>query len=189
MSYLISGLISASCVVFGAMLSTVILVVREKKNSKIQRIKLLNILSEELKIAIQYYEIKKTYYTRNSFMCNEIINNPIFNMNQHSELLTKVWELLRSYEALNTAIDSVPSMFNPLHIKIINKNTNLIGSINNLIHNNIPFNRDLDAMNAKIKEVIEDSTILVYDSAKLLNSEVEKQLSRIKYKHSFLLMF
>lgn len=180
MSYLISGSISVVCVVFGAILSTIILVLREKKNSRNQRIKLLLMLKAELKITLEYYENKKKYYTRNSFTCSEIVNNPIFNMDQHSELLTKVWELLRSYDALNTAIDSIPSMFNPLQIKIINKNTNLIGSINNLINNNIPFNRDLDAMQQKIEQVVEESTILVYDSSKLLNSEVEKQLSRIK---------
>lgn len=88
---------------------------KELEDERNQRIKLLHNFMRELELTMDHYEKKKRYYSKEPLAAHLIVNSPLFNAVDHPNLIAGVWDLLRAYQALNTAIDSLPTLIAPIH--------------------------------------------------------------------------
>jgi hypothetical protein len=88
---------------------------KELEDERNQRIKLLHNFMRELELTMDHYEKKKRYYSKEPLAAHLIVNSPLFNAVDHPNLIAGVWDLLRAYQALDTAIDSLPTLIAPIH--------------------------------------------------------------------------
>ncbi|GGH46447.1 hypothetical protein GCM10008014_09120 [Paenibacillus silvae] len=149
---------------------------KELEDERNQRIKLLHMLRHELKTVITHYNAKNKYYTKESLTGKLIVNSPLFNVNEHKAMLNGLWEYLRGYESLNTAIDTIPMQFAPIQTAILDLSKNMIG-----LHNMAKYKKLSDEfVNEEIEPIIDESVQYIIAAAKPLLEEVEKEIRLIE---------
>ncbi|MEI2281253.1 hypothetical protein [Paenibacillus polysaccharolyticus] len=152
---------------------------KELEDERNQRIKLLHMLRHELKTVITHYNAKNKYYTKESLTGKLIVNSPLFNVKEHKAMLNGLWEYLRGYESLNTAIDSIPMQFAPIQTAILDSSTEPSG-----LHDFKKFKELSDEfVNKEIVSIIDESVQYIITAAKPLLEEVEKQIRLEKRNH------
>ncbi|MDR6725029.1 hypothetical protein J2W91_003515 [Paenibacillus amylolyticus] len=133
---------------------------KECKDELIQRIKLLYMLRHELETVIAYYDEHKKYYSRETMTGKLLINSALFNVDDHRELLSKLWNYLRVYQPLNEALDSFPTMFAPTQAKLLNKTGSEVVELKN--------------------SITDHKTMDIYEAAQSLFEEVLNQIRLIE---------
>ncbi|PQP82811.1 hypothetical protein [Paenibacillus sp. PCH8] len=147
---------------------------KEKKDEQIQRLKLLKMLQYELVTTLAYYSENKKYYSKETMTGNLIIDSPLFNVDDHELFMKGVWELLRAYQDLNTAIDSVPNMFSSVQGLHIHNEMNP-----SAFKPEGAESKFLNQTNQYIDKIMDESTMYIIDAAKPLLEEVNRLISRI----------
>lgn len=151
---------------------------KELKDEKNQRIKLLHMLKHELKTVITHYNARNKYYTKESLTGKLIVNNPLFNVKEHKAMLSGLWEYLRGYESLNTAIDTIPMQFAPIQTALLKMSPEPSGSYDWTKYK-VLSDKFVDE---EIVPIIDESVQYIITAAKPLLEEVEKQIRLIESK-------
>ncbi|MGD6873743.1 hypothetical protein ACQCU1_16320 [Sutcliffiella horikoshii] len=74
------------------------------KNEHIQREKLLKLLKKETEIFLHYQNENQTFRSRKYLSLNLVIENPLFNVNEHEKLIELVLELARIQDNIETSV-------------------------------------------------------------------------------------
>ncbi|MCG7377409.1 hypothetical protein MH215_10415 [Paenibacillus sp. ACRSA] len=151
---------------------------KEKKDEQNQRIKLLHMLSHELETVIRHYNEKKKYYTKESLTGKLIVNSPLFNVDNHKDMLSGLWEYLRGYESLNTAIDTIPMQFAPKQLALLDESRYASNNYNLEKYKELSD----EFVNKEIASIIDESVQYIITAARPLLEEVEKQIKIMESK-------
>ncbi|MGN7354428.1 hypothetical protein ACTHPJ_24095 [Paenibacillus amylolyticus] len=151
---------------------------KELEEEQNQRIKLLHMLRHELKTVITHYNSENKYYTKESLTGKLIVASPLFNVKEHKVMLNGLWEYLRGYESLNTAIDTIPMQFAPIQTVLLDLSKNSVG-----LHSISTYKELSDKfVNDEIVPIIDESVQYIITAAKPLSEEVEKQIKIMESK-------
>lgn len=150
---------------------------KEKRNEQNQRIKLLHMLKNELNTVLKHYDNKGKYYFRNTLTAQLVNTSSLFTTEDHNELLNSLWEYIRGYESLNTAIDSIPAMTTPKRKAIFDMSKRWWGN-----YDLIKYNKLSKLIDDEIELIISESVHYIIDAAKPLLKEVERQIKLIEKK-------
>ncbi|MDT0124192.1 hypothetical protein Q9R46_16150 [Paenibacillus sp. RRE4] len=167
----------------GAVLFSVKVTMKKAKEKELeeeqnQRIKLLHMLRHELKTVTTHYNSENKYYTKESFTGKLIVASPLFNVKEHKVMLNGLWEYLRGYESLNTAIDAIPMQFAPIQTALLDLSKNSVG-----LHSISTYKKLSDKfVNDEIVPIIDESVQYIITAAKPLLEEVEKQIEIMESK-------
>ncbi|WP_226682869.1 hypothetical protein [Sutcliffiella horikoshii] len=74
------------------------------KNDHIQREKLLKLLRKETEIFLKYQNENQSFRSRKYLSLNLVIENPLFNVNDHEKLIELVLELARIQDNIETSV-------------------------------------------------------------------------------------
>lgn len=144
---------------------------KQLKDEFIQREKLLKMLKHELQTVLEHYEQENKYYSRETLTGKLIIESPCFNTSDHQELLNKLWEYMRGYQSLNTAIESIPMINSPIQTVILDSSRDKTGTIDVE-----KYNEYLTRMNNQLDRFFDETVQYIIIAAKPLLKEVEKQI-------------
>ncbi|MED4018505.1 hypothetical protein [Sutcliffiella cohnii] len=75
-----------------------------ERNEHIQREKILKLLRKETELFLKYQEEKDTFRSRKYLSLNLVIENPIFNIEEHERLIELVLELARIQDGVETSV-------------------------------------------------------------------------------------
>lgn len=142
------------------------------QDEKNQRIKLLNMLENELETVIRHYNETGKYYLRETITGHLIVNSPCFNLSDHQALLNKLWEYMRGYQSLNTAINSIPIQTSQIQTAILTASKVPVPFLNLF---NIEKHKVLtEELDNHINDIIDRSTGYIIEAAIPLLGEVER---------------
>ncbi|PZT54344.1 hypothetical protein [Paenibacillus silvae] len=148
---------------------------KEKRAEQNQRLKLLHMLRHELNTVLKHYDAKGKYYLRNPLTGQIVNNSSLLNVEDHKELLERLWEYMRGYESLNTAIESIPAMTTPKRKVIFDMSKRWWGD-----YDLVKYNKLSKHVDDEIEITINGSVKYIIDAAKPLLEEVEKQIRLIE---------
>ncbi|WP_145409260.1 hypothetical protein [Paenibacillus xylanexedens] len=151
---------------------------KELEEEQNQRIKLLHMLRHELKTVITHYNAKKKYYTKESLTGKLITNSSLFNVKEHRTMLNGLWEYLRGYESLNTAIDTIPMQFAPIQTALLDESRYASNNYNLEKYKELSD----EFVNKEIASIIDESVQYIITAARPLLEEVEKQIKIMESK-------
>ncbi len=158
-----------------------------RNNEKIQRKKILMLLKKETEIFLQYQNEMDIFRSRKYMTLNLVVNNPIFNMEEHERLIELVFEIARIQDNIETSVfissnivsGTISNFLKPslsvLFISIITFIENLLGKKE----------KTMDKVEMTMKRVVNNTVKKSSIPAKEVLNELLNEINRLIINHGY----